>query len=212
LIFTCPPRTLRSLSSEDTLDLCSCWLLHYLLLFPFFPRLLFPPPFLASFEALPASSEVMSIAPCDLTCFNLSSSFSSIADGLFVSSTCRPQPQIHRLLEVLRFDFFQNQICPFQAAPPSHVPLHRDLSFLCSALLPVAPPSGHHAPEHVHHTSTVCLKGACPTRTNAWPTQSRTWRLPSPSIVVTRLPWRFWQLLLVGALHALTRHCHSTSC
>jgi hypothetical protein len=118
-----------------------------------FSSLLLPPHFFDSSEAQLAYSEVLFIAG-DLSWFNNSSSFSSTADGPIAASTCRPQPWVCPLLKVLRFDFFQNQICPLREALPPHAPLYRDLGFLCSALPPAASPFGHHAPKRVPHTPT----------------------------------------------------------
>jgi len=112
-------KTLRSLTSKEKLSLILLVVEEEVVKsttspFPPFPLLLIPYPFFASSEAPKASYKVLSIALGNLSWFNLSSRYSSTANGPFVASMCRPQPQIHHLLEVLRFVFFKIRFVHFR--------------------------------------------------------------------------------------------------
>jgi hypothetical protein len=74
--------------------------------FPFTPLLLLSPPFLVSSEPQIAFLEVLFITLGNLSWFNISFGFLSTVEGPISATTCRPQPWIYPLLEVLEFFFF----------------------------------------------------------------------------------------------------------
>jgi len=122
---------------------------------PFFPQtpiLFLPPPLLVSFECLPTSQEVLSIAFGKLSRFNILSWLLASAEGLISASTRCPKPRSTTFSEFFGFGvffFFLNHICSLQEVSLPHAPCHGDPGFLCSAWTPAASPSDNHASKRV---------------------------------------------------------------